>query len=181
MVTKYWVEIACSVVVYERKISDLKVWIDLDKTTYRSGEIGRLEIKANKDCYITVFSIWANEAIGVFLPNELIPVVQLKASEIFRIPDPEDPVLQYLKPAFYTLPGARENTEYFKVVATETLQPFLGGLGPGALKPVELAPGVEVDVIEDPQEALKEVYSWFLSIPPDEVAVEQVGYVVVKE
>lgn len=177
---EYYCEQACSIRVVNGPTSaTFRLQAALDKGTYRHGESGRLEVQATEDCYLTVFGLWADGSVALLFPSDLLPEVHLKAAEKFTFPD----TLKWpgLELQFFTLPGDPENSEHYKVVATKTRRPFLGGFGPAALEEVELAPNCKIRVIKDRQAALQEFCSWFFSIPPEEVAVEVVGYRVVRK
>ena len=176
LVTEYWVELACSVATRESSFnSTISLRASLDKKTYRSGEAGTLEIICNEDCYLTIFNLWADGTLGILCPNEFIPVMQVKAGEAIKFPDP---AVHGFNLAFATLPGDPENTEYMKIVASKNNHPFFGGVGTAALQLIE---GFGIYAITDRDAALEEFMLWFTSIPPEEYAVAQVVYRVVVE
>lgn len=179
LVTEYWVVLACSVATRNSSYnSSLSIRAELDKKTYRAGERAELEIMANEDCYLTIFAIWADGTLGVLCPNEFVPEMRVKAGEIVKFPDPD---LHKFELAFCTLPGDEENTEYIKIVATKKSYPFFGGVGTAALQIIEFDSGGSIKAISDRNAALEEFMLWFLSIPPEDVAVKQVVYVVVEK
>ena len=178
--TNYYVLMACSVATLnpaEQWNMDLRVM--LEPETIVSGGNASLTIRPNKDCYITVFSQWADGRVGVLFPNERIKSVQLKAGEVFKVPNPDDPILKGMVLTYRTLPSEPENIEYIQVVATKNEVPFYGGLGTSALKRHELAPNIWINFIDDPDMALQEFYHWLLAIPNEERRTEQIMYRVV--
>ena len=179
LVTEYWVELACSVATRESAFnSSISLCASLDKSTYRSGETGTLEILCNEDCYLTIFNVWADGTLGILCPNEFLTEMPVKAGQTVKVPDP---AVHGFNLAFSTLPGDPENTEYLKIVASKNNHPFFGGVGTAALQKIDMAPGVSIYAITDRKAALEEFMLWFTSIPPEEYAVEQVMYRVVGE
>jgi len=181
LICELWVEMACSVAVLPEQKSTLQLRASLDKTTYRSGETLNLQVRANEDCYLTILGIWADGAMAVLFPNEYMKSVFLKAGETFKLPDPQDKILTNMKLAVSVLPGERETNEYIKIVAVKKDHPFLGGLGEAELTRMEISPGVYAYIIQEREEAQREFFRWYFSIPPEDVVIEQLMYRVVKE
>lgn len=180
LVVEVWVEMACSVAVTPVKVSTLNLRVALDKTVYADGETMRLQVRPSEDCYLYIFGLWGDGSLAALFPNELLKTVRVKGGETFSVPDDKDNLLSQMKLQAALLPGGGETVEYIKVVATRKERPFIGGIGEDALQEAEIAPGVKASLIRNREAAQREFFRWFLSLPPEETAVEQALYRVIR-
>ena len=95
-----------------------KIDLKLNRTTFLSHDEVILNVKATKDCYITVFNLAANDSIYVLFPNKWQGDNFIVANKNMEIPDQ-----QYREDGLHirvaNLPGHKKDTEIVKVIATK--------------------------------------------------------------
>ena len=60
--------------------------LELNESVFRSGEYMALELQATRDCYVTIFNLYANDSLSVLLPNPVLTDNRLVAGEVRRVP-----------------------------------------------------------------------------------------------
>jgi len=141
--------------------------------------IEKLDEKGTRE--ISGLGLWADGSLAILFPNDAVETLQAAKGETIKIPDPQNHQLAHIRLAVSTLPDEPEITEQIKVVATKTNDLFTGGISEQKMQEVQLSPGVNVQVITDPDIAREEYFRWFFSIPPDEIAIAQTQYHVVEK
>lgn len=91
---------------------ELTLWTDHKGNTYQVGEEIYFFLAANRDCYLTIFSIGSDGKVKILLPNEYQKDNQAKAGYVYRIPS------QKAQFRFKTRDPVGEN----KIIALATLE-----------------------------------------------------------
>lgn len=92
------------------KNAELHVNVRMNNKTYTIGDPATIFLKANRDCYITLFNVRSNGEIWELFPNRYQPDNFVKANREYNIPGTDDQfVFRVCEP-----PGK----EYIKVVAS---------------------------------------------------------------
>ncbi|MBT4502615.1 MAG: DUF4384 domain-containing protein [Gemmatimonadetes bacterium] len=137
--------------------------LDLNKALFADGENLSLELTASRDCYVTLFNLYANDSLLVLLPNELLRDNQLQAGQTLSIP----PRNEGWELPVGLLPGRETDREVLLAVATKSEIPF-----PAAR--------VARQGLMSMDEALLTVNRWLAAIPSDQRTEAVAFYRIVK-
>lgn len=88
-----------------------KLEIELDKTSYVSGDTQTVTVHAPRAGYLYVASIWADGNVYVYFPNKDHPSAKVEKDEVIRLPGGD----QYKIVMHY--PAVTQNTVYEQVLA----------------------------------------------------------------
>jgi hypothetical protein len=137
--------------------------LNLNKELFADGETLSLELTASRNCYITLFNLYANDSLLVLLPNELLRDNHLQAEKTLSVPSPN---------AGWTLPvgllpGRETDREMLLAVATKSEIPFS-------------AARVARQGLMSMDEALLTVNRWLADIPSDQRTEAVAFYRIVK-
>jgi hypothetical protein len=109
--------------VYPEKGQGIELAASLSKTNLREGDQVKIFYKTNVDCYIYMFSVAADGAVTLLLPNSVIKDNSIRANQAYVFP-PEGNVIQ-LQAAFLPENKERIVEEKVKVVATRKKEELL--------------------------------------------------------
>jgi len=137
--------------------------LDLNKELFAHGETLSLELAATRDCYVTLFNLYANDSLLVLLPNELLRDNQLQAGQMLSVP----PRNAGWDLPVGLLPGRETDREMLLAVATRSEIPF-----PAAR--------IVRQGLMSMDEALLTVNRWLAAIPSDQRTEAVAFYRIVK-
>lgn len=137
--------------------------LDLNKELFADGENLSLELAATRDCYITLFNLYANDSLLVLLPNELLRDNRLQTGQTLVVP----PRNAGWDLSVGLLPGRETDREMLLAVATRSEIPF-----PAAR--------VARQGLMSMDEALLTVNRWLAAIPSDQRTEAVAFYRIVK-
>ena len=137
--------------------------LDLNKDLFADGENLSLELTATRDCYVTLFNLYANDSLLVLLPNAQLRDNHLQTGQMLSIP----PRNAGWELPVGLLPGRETDREMLLAVATRNEIPF-----PAAR--------VARQGLMSMDEALLTVNRWLTSIPSDQRTEAVAFYRIVK-
>ena len=73
--------------------SDFRVEIWTERTVYRIGDELTIQVRANRDCYITVLDLQTSGSLYVLLPNRYQTEFLTKANTIHSVPSSNAPFI----------------------------------------------------------------------------------------
>lgn len=141
-----------------------KLSINLNEESFREGETITLELKATRDCYVTVFNLYAHDSLRIWFPHEFDPYNFLQKGKSFFIPDPD----ALWDIPLGLLPGKEIDVESVLVIATKDNIPFT------TLRAVTVEGALAMD------QALTTISNWLIEIPIDRRTEDMATYRVVK-
>jgi hypothetical protein len=161
---------ACVKLTQDKPDPSFKMFMELNRTVFQSGDEAVIRIKATKDCYLILLSIAANDSVYILFPNALQKESLIQSNVEYEIPDePSRQAGFHIRVA--ALPGHRQNTEIVKAIATK--------------RNVPLPEGIIIDrgfgLIGTPKVAVMKLAAWLSEIPPSERAEASVMYSVSSE
>lgn len=141
-----------------------KLDIKLNQQAYRDGETITVMVSSTRDCYVTLFNLFADDSLCVIFPNQYYTNNEVHGEEHISIPPPD---------AGWDLPvslnpGKVEDIESILAVATKDDIPFFS---PGATIRNEL---ISVS------DALTAINKWLLDIPSDRRTEDIIHYKIIK-
>jgi hypothetical protein len=138
--------------------------LKLNRDSFREGETISVELQATKDCYVTIFNLYALDSLRVLFPNEAAPNNRLKAGESRAIPGSND----IWDIPLSLLSGKERDVESVLVVATKESVSFPeweGSVVGGA---------VAMD------RALTTLSGWLAKMPSDQRTEATATYTIIK-
>lgn len=103
--------------VYPEKEKGISVRLSLSKTDLKEGDEVKIFYKADRDCYVYLFSIAADGSVTLLMPNSINQDNFIKANKVYEFPPSESPI--HLRAMF--LPDFKEKIaeERIKLIVTE--------------------------------------------------------------
>ncbi|NQU04845.1 MAG: DUF4384 domain-containing protein [Calditrichaeota bacterium] len=141
-----------------------RVDLKLNRQIYRDGEPMALTISATRDCYITIFNLYANDSLSVILPNRYQLCNHIKGRDTLMVPPPD---------AAWELPvelaaDCKEGSEAVMIVAVRDDISFTA-------RDASIRNGL-ISV----SDALTAINRWLVDIPADRRTEDIEYYVIVK-
>ncbi|BCB96050.1 hypothetical protein JZK55_09720 [Dissulfurispira thermophila] len=103
--------------VYPEKGEGISVRLSLSKADLKEGDEVKIFYKADRDCYIYLFSVAADGSVTMLMPNSINQDNFIKANKAYEFPPSKSPI--HLRAMF--LPDFKEKTaeERIKIIATK--------------------------------------------------------------
>ena len=137
--------------------------VKLNKQSYLNSETMTVMISSTRDCFVTLFNLFADDSLCVIFPNQYYADNEIHGEEHIAVPPPD---------AGWDLPvslnsGKVEDSEAILVVATKDDIPFLP-FG-GAMRNELISVG----------DALMAINKWLIDIPSDRRTEDMIHYKII--
>ncbi|MCJ7813059.1 DUF4384 domain-containing protein [bacterium] len=158
---------ACVAVSQEKPDPSFKIYMELNRTVFQSGDEAIIQIKATKDCHLTLLSLAANDSVYILFPNAIQKETLIIGNVQYEIPDEASRQAGFhIRVA--PLPGYKKNTEIVKAIATKQNIPL----------PREIDIGRGFGLIGTPKVAVMKLAAWLSQIPFSERTEANIMYSV---
>jgi hypothetical protein len=97
-----------------------RLQLSLDRASYRESEPMTLKVIASRDCYVTIFNLYANDSLSVIFPNSLVQDNFVAKGDTLILPPPRS--VWRIAPTL--LEGHVSDHEALLTVATKEPIPF---------------------------------------------------------
>jgi hypothetical protein len=162
------IEMKARVVLDEgRPDPSFKVDLNLNRSTYKSGEEVILNVRATKDCYVTVLNLGADDTVRVLFPNKWQTDSFFKENESVEIPDKSSRD-SGIRIRVANLPGHQRDREIVTVIATKEKINILDA--------TDISAGF--GLMGTPKMAMMELAKWLSQMPVSERAEATAVYAV---
>ncbi|HEY5599870.1 MAG TPA: DUF4384 domain-containing protein [Candidatus Manganitrophaceae bacterium] len=112
----------CIVPQPDKSDKGFKVTLSLNRTTFKHGDEGFIEITSSRDAYVYIYNVDMDWNAALIFPNDLMKENQIKAGETFIFPP--DPLRQRGVRIIAQLPAdASVSAETIRVIASKTPLP----------------------------------------------------------
>ena len=118
--TTYKVRIKACVAGVGEKDPYFKIEARLNKPVYIAGDEAVITIKSNKDSYINIFNLTADDRISLIAPSGTLPIIPIKANQEFQFPPEGFGLLMSV------IKNKKRSSECFIIVATKEPYDFIG-------------------------------------------------------
>ncbi len=119
-ITTYKVRLKACVAGVGEKDPYFKVDAKLNKPVFIEGDEAIITIKSNKDSYINIFNLTADDRISLIAPSNTLPIIPVKANQEFRFPPEGFGLLMSV------IKDKKRSSECFIIVATKEPYDFIG-------------------------------------------------------
>jgi hypothetical protein len=141
-----------------------QVVLKTDRSAYHQSEPLKMKVSSTKDCYITIFNLFANDSMKVIFPHQFHPDNFLKANTELSIPSATE---SWSLP-LYLLPGREQDTEALLIIATKENILF------------NVAENLNTETFFSFPSALQNINRWLIEMAAEEYTQDLVKYVIVK-
>jgi hypothetical protein len=138
---------------------------ELNREYFKDGEEMELFVKSSKDCYLTILNICSNDSVYVIFPNEYRKDNFIKSGETFLLPNSNDKEIGLYFPV-NLLPNKNDDIEMIKVIATK--------------QKIDFSSIYSFSAYGTYQSTLKDLQSWLLKIPRNEIEEIDLQYFIYK-
>jgi hypothetical protein len=138
---------------------------ELNREYFKDGEEMELSVKSSKDCYLTILNICSNDSVYVIFPNEYRKDNFIKSGETFLLPNSNDKEIGLYFPV-NLLPNKNDDIEMIKVIATK--------------QKIDFSSIYSFSAYGTYQSTLKDLQSWLLKIPRNEIEEIDLQYFIYK-
>lgn len=118
--TTYRVRLKSCVAGIGEKDPYFKIEARLNKPVFIDGEEAVIAIKANRNAYLNIFNLTADDRVSLIAPSVTLPVMPVKANEEFRFPPEGFGLLMSV------IKDKKRSSEIFIIVATKEPYDFVG-------------------------------------------------------
>ncbi len=118
--TTYKVQLSACVAGVGEKDPYFKLDAKLNKPVFIEGEEAEITIKANRNSYINIFNLTADDRISPIAPSATLPIIPIKANKEFKFPPEGFGLLMSV------IKDKKRSSECFIIVVTKEPYDFIG-------------------------------------------------------
>src|SRR3990167_2844573 len=118
--TTYKVKLSACVAGVGEKDPYFKIDAKLNKPVFIEGDEAEITIKANRNSYINIFNLTADDRVSLIAPSVTLPIIPVKANKEFKFPPEGFGLLMSV------IKDKKRSSECFIIVATKEPYDFMG-------------------------------------------------------
>jgi len=118
--TTYKVKLSACVAGVGEKDPYFKIDAKLNKPVFIEGDEAEITIKANRNSYINIFNLTADDRVSLIAPSVTLPIIPVKANKEFKFPPEGFGLLMSV------IKDKKRSSECFIIVATKEPYDFIG-------------------------------------------------------
>ena len=118
--TTYKVKLSACVAGVGEKDPYFKIDAKLNKPVFIEGDEAEITIKANRNSYINIFNLTADDRVSLIAPSVTLPITPVKANKEFKFPPEGFGLLMSV------IKDKKRSSECFIIVATKEPYDFIG-------------------------------------------------------